>query len=144
MKFNEVECTVDTGSLKNGENSGTYILPMGDIDWSIDNIKPEDAEGILNLFIEVDGDDIICSGKLDAVFLTPCARCLEPTPFRVTAEIFREYMLNEYSPHGENVEFLVIDHGKFPIIDAIREAVILSIPGKPLCGPDCSGINYIT
>ncbi len=145
MKFNSVDCTVQTSSLKNGVNSGIYTLILNDIDWNIDNVKPVDTEGTLTIFVEVNGDNIICSGSLDAVFSFPCARCLKLTPFEVLEEIYREYTVNESSSFTDaNIEYVEIKHGVIPIINAIREAIILSIPGKPLCSPDCKGIHYIT
>lgn len=144
MRFNVPDCTVQTAGLRAGENSGVYLLPMNDIDWNIDDLQPECAEGTLNIFVEINGDNIVCSGTLDAVFNVPCARCLKPAVFEVTQEIHREYTVNENTPADENVEYVAVRHGKISIIDAIREAVILSIPGKPLCNPDCTGIHYIT
>ncbi len=132
---------IDLKSLSRGMNRDSFVIPLDRIDLDLEDIKANDDSGILDLALDLQDETVFCTGNLKAVFSTPCARCLEPALFSVSEPIQREYTWN--SDPSENQERVVISRtGELDILGAVREAVLLSIPGKPLCSPDCPGICY--
>lgn len=142
MKLYPASLTINMRSLSPGINKGRFELWLKEIDWNIDNVEPGDGQAFIDLEVDLEDSCIICYGNLDAVFTMPCARCLERVNFPVTEEIYRVYSWDESISEDVDSEPVTLGAG-FSILEAAREAVILSIPGKPLCTPDCRGISYI-
>lgn len=141
MKLNPATLTVDMRYLSHGMNVVEIMIPIQGMNWNIDDVEPESSEGYLNLNLDYRSSSVVCTGFIDAVFRTPCARCLKPVLFDITEDINRTYVFGgrkELQPDTE----VVSDGGEFSVLNALREAVVLSMPGKPLCSPDCRGICY--
>jgi len=136
-----VRLTIDMKSLSPGENRGSFDIPIDRIDLDIEDVEPEERGATLELVVDLEDKAVTCTGRLEAVFKTPCARCLEPAFFSITEQIYREYSWNSYSSEEQEIE-VISNTDELDILDAVREAVLLSIPGKPLCSPDCTGISY--
>ena len=134
--------TLDVKSLSMGMNTARISFPLQDVDWHIEDVKPSESEGVLDLCIDLGEKNIVCAGSLKADFLTPCARCLEPAVFQVTEAINRVYSSDARIVEETDAVPVELEDGGLVILDALREAVILSIPGKALCSPDCPGICY--
>jgi uncharacterized protein len=141
MILDPEKLVISMRSLSRGMNSGSFIIPLDKINWDIDGAEPADDEATLELSVDYGDSIVLCSGRLNADFKTPCARCLEPMLFNICEAIHREYTW-EFDPSGEQEREIVPQSGELCILDAVREAILLSIPGKPLCSPDCDGICY--
>lgn len=141
MRLDTVRMVLDLKSLQRGMNTGSFTIPMREVAWEIEDVQPSSGTGTLELTVDLEKGAVICTGRLHAVFTTPCARCLEPAPFEVVEDIVREYTLIPGT--GGDDEEAVPDTGLLDLMDVVREAVILSVPGKPLCSSDCPGIDYI-
>ncbi len=132
---------IDLKSLSRGINKGVFSIPLEKVEWNIEDVEPMDSPGTLELVVDYGDEAVLCSGWLDALFQTPCARCLEPSSFTISEEIYREYAWNP-DPASDEQREVISQSGKLDILAAVREAILLSIPGKPLCSPDCTGICY--
>ena len=141
MILDPEKLVIDMRSLSRGMNSGSFIIPLDRINWDIEGVEPADDKATLELFIDYEDGVVLCNGRLNADFRTPCARCLEPVRFNICEYISREYTW-ELDPSAEEEKEIVSQSGEMCILDAVREAILLSIPGKPLCSPDCDGIYY--
>ncbi len=140
MRFDTRSLVLDVSSLAMGMNHGEFELPMKEVEWNIDEVEPEGKHGVLFLSLDLREGILTCSGRLDALFVTPCARCLRPAAFHVEEEIARTY---SWKGPGDGGDYeAMISTGLVNLLDAVREAVILSVPGKPLCRPDCPGMEY--
>lgn len=143
MLFDAVRMALNMKALEHGTNLIRMEIPLRSVDWSIDEVEPASDLGILDLRVEYSKDSIVCTGTLEASFETPCARCLEPASFRCSAGISRVYSSDTAVLEGEeDIDPILAEDDRLVILDAIREAVILSVPCKPLCRPDCPGICY--
>jgi uncharacterized protein len=76
-----------------------------------------------------------------------CSRCLTPFDIKLDIHFEEEYfpsidvisgMPNEISE--ENSDYMIDEHHILDLTDAIRQNILLAIPMKPLCKPDCAGI----
>lgn len=89
----------------------------------------------LNLRLESVHEGILATGEVDTTAIAECSRCLEP--LKLTVEVdFQE--LFAYSLEQED-DFLVQEE-KIDLEQAITDAVVLSLPFKPVCSQDCLGL----
>ena len=89
----------------------------------------------LNLRLESVHEGILASGEVDTTAIAECSRCLEPLKLAVEVD-FQE--LFAYSLEQED-DFLVQEE-KIDLEQAITDAVVLSLPFKPVCSQDCLGL----
>ena len=118
-QMNELELDIEL-TIPMGQDAAT--VPAGEI-----------VE--LNLRLESVHDGILATGEVDSTAMADCSRCLEPLKLAVEVD-FQE--LFAYSLEQED-DFLVQDE-KIDLEQAITDAVVLSLPFKPVCSEDCLGL----
>ncbi|NLP05483.1 DUF177 domain-containing protein [Candidatus Fermentibacteria bacterium] len=134
---------LDLSSLRQGSNSGRFELDTVAIAWGIDDVRPAPMKAVLDLDVSFRDQSFICRGRLAAVFETPCARCMAPATFRVTEPIFAVFSMDGSLEEDPSI-VKIPRNGRFAsLLDALREAVILSLPGLPLCREDCRGLCHV-
>jgi uncharacterized protein len=89
----------------------------------------------LMLRLESVHEGILATGEVDSTAIAECSRCLEPLKLAVEVD-FQE--LFAYSLEQED-DFLVQDE-QIDLEQAITDAVVLSLPFKPVCSEDCLGL----
>ncbi len=131
------------------------IPPQG-LDWKSQEEESSfliDEEGLsfsspmkLNIRLTREGEKVLLSGNIEAELELVCSRCLEPCRHRLSTQLKLVYY-----PLPSRVESAVelkerdlqVDYYQEGIIDLredVREAVILALPPKPLCHPECRGL----
>lgn len=118
-QMNELEMDI---VLTNPMGQGAAAVPAGEV------IN-------LNLRLESVHEGILATGEVDSIAKADCSRCLEPLNLEVEVD-FQE--LFAYSLEQED-DFLVQDE-KIDLEQAITDAVVLSLPFKPVCSEDCLGL----
>ncbi len=102
----------------------------------------------LSLMIEKIGNSVKVNGGISFEVKLICVRCLEPFSQKISPAIDIIY---EPEPSGamnkeaaltgkESDTSYYRKNGVIELEDAIREFVLLSLPIKPVCVPDCSGL----
>ena len=89
----------------------------------------------LKLRLESVHEGILATGEVETTAAAECSRCLEPLKLAVEVD-FQE--LFAYSLQQED-DFLVQEE-KIDLEQAITDAVVLSLPFKPVCSQDCLGL----
>ncbi len=91
--------------------------------------------------------DIRLKGRLAGRFQVPCARCIEPVEIPLSAEfdlIFRPIGADAGAPErsitASETEIGYYQKDSLLLEDVLREQVLLSLPVKTLCKPDCKGL----
>jgi uncharacterized protein len=91
--------------------------------------------------------DIRLKGKYSGRFEVPCARCIEPVEIPLSAEfdlIFRPVGVDggsaERSISAPETEIGYYQKDSLSLEDVLREQVLLSLPVRTLCKPDCKGL----
>lgn len=91
--------------------------------------------------------DIRLKGRYAGSFTAPCARCLEPVKIPLEAEydlIFRPLGVDagasERSISAQETEIGYYQGDSLLLEDVLREQVLLSLPARTLCKPDCKGL----
>jgi len=91
--------------------------------------------------------DIRLRGRFTGRFQVPCARCVEPVKIPLAAEfdlIFRpagaDSEATERSITAPETEIGYYLKDSLLLEDVLREQVLLSLPVRTLCKPDCKGL----
>jgi len=91
--------------------------------------------------------DIRLRGRFSGKFRTPCARCVEPVEIPLAAEfdlIFRPLGADSGPPErsitAPETEIGYYQNDSLLLEDVLREQVLLSLPVRTLCKPDCKGL----
>jgi uncharacterized protein len=84
---------------------------------------------------------ILAQGQLGVVVQAECVRCLEPVPRLPLQVDFEEsFLLHPINASKRTTTYGVTDDGYLDITHPLREQIIVSIPIRPLCRPDCRGL----
>lgn len=67
---------------------------------------------------------------------TECVRCLTPVNQPLKTEIKQLY---EFPP-APKADFIISDSGHLDLAPIMREDMLLAMPIRPLCRPDCKGL----
>jgi uncharacterized protein len=91
--------------------------------------------------------DIRLKGSYAGAFKVPCARCVDPVDISLAAEfdlIFRpvgaDSESSERSISAQETEIGYYQGDSLLLEDVLREQVLLSLPVRTLCKPDCKGL----
>jgi uncharacterized protein len=91
--------------------------------------------------------DIRLKGSYSGAFKVPCARCVDPVDISLAAEfdlIFRpvgaDSESSERSISAQETEIGYYQGDSLLLEDVLREQVLLSLPVRTLCKPDCKGL----
>lgn len=91
--------------------------------------------------------DIRLKGQYSGRFEVPCARCLEPVEIPLSAEfdlIFRPIGVDSDAPErsitAPETEIGYYQKDSLLLEDVLREQVLLALPVRTLCKPDCKGL----
>jgi len=91
--------------------------------------------------------DIRLRGQFSGKFQVPCARCVEPVEIPLSAEfdlIFRPAEADSEAPErsitAPETEIGYYQKDSLLLEDVLREQVLLSLPVRTLCKPDCKGL----
>ncbi|MGB7061387.1 MAG: DUF177 domain-containing protein [Candidatus Zixiibacteriota bacterium] len=98
----------------------------------------------VELLVSKNQDQLICQGKVTATAKLECSRCLADYDQAMTSDLNFVVDLAGNSDEGKSEEegYFVADPSLafFEIDDLVREAIILSMPLKPLCSDECKGL----
>ncbi len=91
--------------------------------------------------------DIRLKGRYSGKFQLPCARCVEPVEVPLAAEfdlIYRPLGADSGAPErsitASETEIGYYQEDSLLLEDVLREQVLLSLPVRILCKPDCKGL----
>ena len=105
--------------------------------------EPVHIKGTIKKF----GQDVYVQGYLFAKIITACSRCLEEFAHTLDTEFEATYvpMPSEHQEEEKELEqtdldTLFYENDKIDLKEAIRDQIVLSIPLKWLCKPDCLGL----
>jgi uncharacterized protein len=109
------------------------------------------AEGVefdkpvkVELTVSKSKDQLICRGKITAPVNLECSRCLLRFEEEQSADL--DFVIDLSGTlertNSEEDSFFVADPSSsyFVLDDLVREAIILSLPLKPLCSEECKGL----
>lgn len=121
------------------------LVPAGEDDVRWD---PHGAtiHGVLDLDAKLESvvDGILLRGTVDVDLVMPCARCLAEITDEATlqvAELYHDPRKMEVEDYTAGEDYLV-EHDiiHIDVARALRDAITLAVPNRPLCRDDCAGL----
>jgi uncharacterized protein len=140
--------------LTNIPAEGKELKVRFDRDWWNKDFEGARILGLdapLSVWIRIQpvGKKLALQGSVATSLLLQCDRCLEPYSWELSKDFriflslsqFRGGVDVELSEDDLNLEFL---HGNFLELEqVVKEQIILSLPMKTLCSPECKGLCSI-
>lgn len=133
---------VEFRQVKTGSSFNFSVAPA-DLDFEADVFKfPEPIN--VELTATKSGDEIIFQGQVSTLIEAECARCLELFEKPVSSKLqFVVQFLDVDGPEdtGDD-DFVVLPRTAedYDISERVREIILLELPYKPLCDPNCKGL----
>jgi uncharacterized protein len=129
-------------------------LEPGAVDYAADiqQVGPLKLTGRAELVVEHRGpremvEDIRLRAHFAGRFELPCARCLESVQQELAGDfdlIFRpvgvDAVAGEHAISEDETEIGYYEQSGLRLEDAVREQVLLGLPGRVLCREDCKGL----
>jgi uncharacterized protein len=129
-------------------------IAEGAIEYAPDTrqVGPLPVEGKADLIVEHRGpqeevEDIRVRAAYDGNFEVLCARCVEPVAVPLKGEfdlLFRpegaDAEAGERAITEDETEIGYYGKSGLELEDVVREQVLLTLPGRTLCQPDCKGL----
>jgi len=88
---------------------------------------------------------ILITASIDAEIEEYCIRCLKaitvPVSFRFEEEVFTESLKGIDDSDVDYEKFLIDNNNQLMLNELLRQYIELNKPVKPLCNPDCHGIQ---
>lgn len=94
------------------------------------------------------GNSVLVNGSLTTEIELECSRCLKSFKQPITVKLEEEYSPAALEHHGKGETELTASDFVYPIEkdnsldlkEMIRQNLLLALPIRPLCQPDCQGI----
>jgi uncharacterized protein len=84
---------------------------------------------------------LLAQGQLDVVLEAECVRCLEVIPhLSIQVDFEESFLLHPVSGHKQTSIYGVTEDGHLDLTYPLREQILVSMPIRPLCRPDCRGL----
>lgn len=146
LKINVSEILKATGNEEHIQTSEEVLYP----DQGLNIVAPIDIDvRLLN-----SGETILLTGTVKTKIRLTCCRCLKDFDLPVTLDLEEEYgsklspkkkrsakSKKEIELKEEDFIFQIGSDNTIDLSEAIRQNLLTTLPIKPLCKPDCSGIR---
>lgn len=117
-----------------------------DISLAIENNTPKDNVHV-SLRVNKHEKSVLLDGNAETTISLVCSRCLKRFLYPLNVNFKEEYVQMpeagtgiEHELTSEELDVNFYSNDEINIDDFIREQLVLSLPVKPLCSPDCQGI----
>lgn len=98
--------------------------------------------------LEPAGEGYLLRGNLRGELSVPCARCLEPATVAVDAPVAVTFVEagegrregRREEPEDTQDDVVEFTHGVVDLGEPIRDEILLAVPMRAVCRPDCAGI----
>jgi uncharacterized protein len=154
--MNAHEFPISVSDLDAGGREYRFVVRSGWIRGAMEGHEASASErdGSLEVRASKSGSDVVVHGTLDCELRVPCARCLEPFPLPLHAELSVLYvpkskLVSEARDAGERdlaavseeADTLPFDGETVALDDLVRDELVLEVPMIPLCSEGCPGIS---
>ncbi|HSD47602.1 MAG TPA: DUF177 domain-containing protein, partial [Pyrinomonadaceae bacterium] len=116
---------------------------LGSFDERVSLVEPAAVKGTVRLA----GTEVFVNGQITTRAAVECDRCLKQVELPVEAAFALEYVTGqayESAPVAELTEdemsISVFDGETIDVDEIVKEQIVLAVPTRMLCRPDCKGI----
>jgi DUF177 domain-containing protein len=135
--------------IKETEKESAFVEPVSEINEALATTGVVDYQFDVPIPVDIRyyrlGSDLMFHGHFDGSVTGTCARCLGNYPFRAKNDF--TFVLKPASEMGEDHELAEEDLSlsfyegdEVDLSPLVREAMMLSLPTRPLCTEDCRGL----
>ncbi len=96
---------------------------------------PEGSDIAIELRLEAVMDGVLATGTASAQAIGECVRCLDSLDEEYVVDFQELYLYDESSEDELSLEGELLD-----LEPVLRDAVVLALPFKPVCDPECPGL----
>lgn len=86
------------------------------------------------------GKSLFVNGKANAGVSVNCSRCLKEFIYNIEFEFEDEWIPAEFSSSDQEETALIFEKDEFSIDERILEHLLLQLPMRFICSPDCKGL----
>jgi uncharacterized protein len=116
---------------------------LGRFDERVSVVEPVAATGTVRLA----GTEVFVNGHVKTRAAVECDRCLKQVELPVAADFELEYVTGPTYESSEAAELIedemsvsVFDGDSIDVDEIVKEQILLAVPTRTLCRPDCKGI----
>ena len=130
--------TVDLKRFFQGQ-SDTVTLELDLSGLELGGVKPFCAPVKAEVQFKGFADSVQLLAHLDYSTVMPCDRCGEMTR-RDWVRDFSHVLVRELSDEQDDDTYVVVSDERLDLNELLREDILLDLPSKYLCSPDCKGL----
>lgn len=137
---------VELVNLEHGRGDFAHLYQpdeLGSLDERVSLVEPVEVKGRVRL----SGAEIFVNGHIETRAEVECDRCLQRVNVPVNADFDLQYITGaEYESSGaaelteDEMSVSVFDGEAIDIDEIVKEQILLAVPTRMLCRPDCKGI----
>jgi uncharacterized protein len=101
---------------------------------------PQGADLALDVRLEAVMEGVLVTGTARVVAEGECGRCLDPVAVPLEVEILELYAYPGHEVDDDAEDVGRLDGDFIPLEQRLRDAVVLALPLRPVCSPDCPGL----
>ena len=101
----------------------------------------------VNGTVKRSGHEVFVTGHVETRAQLECDRCLKPLELPVSTDFALEYITGvDYESSSvaalseEEMSVSVFDGKTIDVDEIVKEQILLAVPARTLCGPDCKGM----
>lgn len=114
-----------------------YALDLSRVE--LGGVKPFCAPVRVKASFKGNAGSVLLDTELLYTTVMPCDRCGEVTS-REWNRRFSHVLVSELNEEQDDDTFVVVADGRLDLDELLREDILLDLPSKYLCSPDCKGL----
>jgi len=132
-------------NLEDGRSEFAHTYRPEELDLGDERVRlcgPASVNGNVRL----SGTELFVNGHVDTCVEVDCDRCLKPINLPISSDFELEYITGNDYEANRNVELTedlmsvsVFDGETVDVDEIIEEQILLAVPTRSLCKPDCKG-----
>jgi uncharacterized protein len=137
---------IELVNLEHGRADFAHVYQpdeLGSLDERLSLVEPVAVTGNVRLA----GAEVFVNGHIETRVQVECDRCLQPVALPVNADFELEYITGQAYESSSVVELnedelsvSVFDGETIDVDEIVKEQILLAVPTRTLCRPDCKGI----
>src|SRR6476620_11349644 len=137
---------IELVNLEHGRRDFAHVYQpheLGALDDRVTLVEPATVTGKVRLA----GAEVFVNGHIETRAQVECDRCLQNVELPVSADFDLQYITgSEYESNGtaelteDEMSVAVFDGEALDVDEIVKEQILLAVPTRTLCRPDCKGI----
>lgn len=98
------------------------------------------SPGVVEVLVEPVQGGYLLTGTASVGTEVPCSRCLAPVPWSIREPFRMVLSRHPLEDLDDDWALFPVGEHEFDVAPLVRELIIVALPQKPLCRPDCLGL----